>query len=87
LFTTAETAAIAVAAALSGVMFGVARWLPFVTFASLGILLTLALPALWRTMPGRVADRGSGSPGDTGGPAAEAAEALTAGALPAVPPA
>jgi DHA1 family multidrug resistance protein-like MFS transporter len=84
LFTTAETASIAMAAALSGVMFGTARWLPFVTFAALGVALTLALPALWRTLPGRVADsRGDGS----GGAAAEAAEAVTAGALPAAPPA
>jgi DHA1 family multidrug resistance protein-like MFS transporter len=82
LFTTAETASIAVAAAASGVMFGAARWLPFVTAAAAGIALTLALPTLWRTLPGRVADVRGPS-----GPVTEAAEAVTAGALPATPPA
>lgn len=81
-FTTAETAAIAVAAASSGVMFGVARWLPFVIASAGGLVLTAALPLLWRGVPGRVAH----AEGPTGA-AAEAAEAVTAGALPATPPA
>jgi MFS family permease len=82
LFTTAETAAIAVAAAASGAMFGAARWLPFVIAAAAGLVLTAALPMLWRGVPGRVV-----RPSSPPGPAAEAAEALTAGALPAAPPA
>jgi DHA1 family multidrug resistance protein-like MFS transporter len=82
LFTTAETAAIAVAAASSGVMFGAARWVPFVIASAGGLVLTAALPALWRGVPGRVA-----RPEGPTGPAAEAAEAMAAGALPAAPPA
>jgi MFS family permease len=52
-FTTAQTAAIAVAAAASGAMFGVARWVPFVSAAVLGTALSGALPVLLRTMPPR----------------------------------
>lgn len=80
LFATAETAAIAVAAAASGAMFGVARWLPFVTASAAGLVLTAALPMLWRGLPGRVVQ-----PGGPSGQGPEAAEALAAGALPAAP--
>jgi DHA1 family multidrug resistance protein-like MFS transporter len=65
LFTTAETAAIAVAAGASGAMFGIARWVPFVVASAVGGLIVGALPPLWRTMPGR-ATRGEGA----GGPGA-----------------
>lgn len=51
-FTTAETASIAVAAAVSGALFGVARWIPFVAASLAGVALVAALPALWRGLPG-----------------------------------
>jgi hypothetical protein len=35
-------------------MFGVARWVPFVVASALGGLIVLALPTLWRSLPGRV---------------------------------
>jgi MFS family permease len=54
LFTTAETAAIAVAAGASGAMFAVARWVPFVVASAIGGVIVLALPSLWRSLPGRV---------------------------------
>jgi MFS family permease len=76
LFTTAETAAIAVAAAMSGALFGVARWLPFVTAAVLGALLTVPMPWLWRGIPGHA----SGPSDDVSGPGAAAV--LAAGASP-----
>lgn len=53
LFTTAETASIAVAAAASGALFGAARWIPFVAASIAGGLIVTALPALWRGLPGR----------------------------------
>jgi MFS family permease len=76
-FTTAETASIAVAAAVSGALFGVARWVPFVSAAVLGGLVTLTLPVLWRDVAGRVSDHVGVS--DTG------AAAVVAGALPSTP--
>ena len=51
-FTTAETASIAVAAAVGGAMFGAARWLPFVAAALAGLVIVAALPSLWRGLPG-----------------------------------
>lgn len=53
-FTTAETASIAMAAAVSGALFSVARWIPFVAAASAGVALVAALPVLWRGVPGHV---------------------------------
>jgi MFS family permease len=76
--TTAQTAALAVAAALSGVMFGSARWIPFVTFAAVGAALSATLPVLWRDLPTHA----------TPGPAPMApgpAEVGAAGALPGGP--
>jgi DHA1 family multidrug resistance protein-like MFS transporter len=52
LFTTAETASIAVAAAASGYLFSQARWLPFVTAAAVATLLAASMPALWRDVAG-----------------------------------
>lgn len=75
LFTTAETAAIALAAAASGALFGVARWLPFVSGAVLGALLVVPMPWLWRGIPGHAQQ-----PTDTVGPGP--AEALAVGASP-----
>ena len=51
-FTTAQTASIAVAAAVGGAMFASARWLPFVTAGIAGAALMGALPHLWRNLPG-----------------------------------
>jgi DHA1 family multidrug resistance protein-like MFS transporter len=59
-FTTAENAAIALGAAVSGAMFGVARWLPFVAAAVAGWLLLAMLPALWRGVPGHAGRTGRG---------------------------
>ncbi|MBV9097450.1 MAG: MFS transporter [Frankiaceae bacterium] len=52
LFTTAETAAIAVAAAVSGYLFSLARWTPFVVAAAIAVGLIAALPVLWRDLVG-----------------------------------
>ena len=52
LFTTAETASIAAAAAVSGALFGVARWIPFVAAALAGLVIVAVLPSLWRGLPG-----------------------------------
>jgi len=51
-YTTAQTASIAVAAAVSGAMFGAARWLPFFTAGVVGASLVAALPTMWRGVPG-----------------------------------
>jgi MFS family permease len=77
-FTTAQTAAIAVAAAASGAMFGVARWVPFVSAAVLGTTLSCTLPVLLRTMPARAASGAEPGFDSVGG-----AEVATTGALPA----
>jgi DHA1 family multidrug resistance protein-like MFS transporter len=53
LFTTAETAAIAVAAAVSGYLFSLDRWMPFVVAAGISVGLIGALPVLWRDVEGR----------------------------------
>jgi DHA1 family multidrug resistance protein-like MFS transporter len=55
-FTTAETASIAVAAAASGALFGMARWIPFVAASLIGMALVAALPGLWRGLPGHAAE-------------------------------
>ncbi|HET7311654.1 MAG TPA: MFS transporter [Mycobacteriales bacterium] len=77
-FTTAQTAAVAVAAAASGAMFGVARWVPFVTAAVVGTALSLTLPVLLRAMPARASTGDAPGFGEVGGP-----EVAAAGALPA----
>jgi len=64
LFTTAESAAMAVGAAASGYLFAVTRWLPFVTAGIVAMLLLVALPWLWRDVVGRAADVGAGSAGE-----------------------
>jgi DHA1 family multidrug resistance protein-like MFS transporter len=52
-FTTAETASMAAGAAVSGAMFGVDRWVPFVAASAAGFVIVAGLPALWRGLPGR----------------------------------
>jgi hypothetical protein len=61
------------------VLFGTAHWLPFVGASVIGVALTLALPVLWRSVPGRAGGSGPALTADLG-------EGLTAGALPAVTP-
>jgi MFS family permease len=56
LFVTAESATIAAAAAASGWLFTVHRWLPFVGAAVLAVILTALLPRLWRDVAGRAVD-------------------------------
>jgi len=48
LFNATQTAAIAIAAASAGVLFGVAPWVPFVGAALVSALITAALPFVWR---------------------------------------
>jgi MFS family permease len=56
LFTTAESAMIAAGAGVSGYLFTVYRWLPFLAAAVLALGLTCLLPRLWRDVTGRAAD-------------------------------
>jgi MFS family permease len=51
-FTTAETASIALAAGVSGALFGAARWIPFVVASVAGLFIVAALPPLWRGVAG-----------------------------------
>jgi DHA1 family multidrug resistance protein-like MFS transporter len=76
LFTTAETAAIAIAAAVSGWLFSQARWLPFVVVAAVAAGLTLALPALWRDVPGHAHHRRDSPDGPGLSPSRQAAGAV-----------
>ena len=82
-FTTAQTAAIAVAAAASGAMFGVGRWLPFTTAAVLGTALSCTLPVLLRTMPAHAASGDEHSFDVVGGPEVGATGSLPAAVHPA----
>jgi DHA1 family multidrug resistance protein-like MFS transporter len=56
LFSTSETGGIALAAAVGGVLFGLASWAPFVAGAAGALALTAALPFIWHTVVGRVAE-------------------------------
>jgi DHA1 family multidrug resistance protein-like MFS transporter len=56
-FTTAETASIAIAAAVGGALFGAARWMPFVAAALAGLVIVAVLPSLWRGLPGHASNR------------------------------
>lgn len=53
LFSTSETAAIALSAGVGGVLFGVARWAPFVAGALGAAVFTAALPLIWRSVTGK----------------------------------
>jgi DHA1 family multidrug resistance protein-like MFS transporter len=55
-FTTAESAAIGGMSALSGYLFGVGRWVPFVVGGATAVMLTALLPLLWRDVIGRARD-------------------------------
>ena len=53
LFSTSETAAIAVSAGVAGALFSLADWAPFVAGAALAGALTACLPFIWRHVAGR----------------------------------
>lgn len=53
LFATAETATTALAAGVSGSLFSLRPWLPFVSGGVIGILLIGMLPAIWASVAGR----------------------------------
>jgi DHA1 family multidrug resistance protein-like MFS transporter len=59
-YATAETAAIAVAAAASGALFAVASWVPFVGATALGAMLISTLPWIWAPVRGRVSEAAGG---------------------------
>jgi DHA1 family multidrug resistance protein-like MFS transporter len=56
LFTTAQSAAMALGAGVSGYLFAVTRWAPFIGAGVLAMLLLAALPWLWRDVIGRASD-------------------------------
>ena len=53
-FSTAQTAAVAVSAIVSGRLFEVGPAVPFELMALVGGLLVLAIPLAWHSVPGRV---------------------------------
>ncbi len=55
LFSTSQTAATALAAAVGGALFGVAAWAPFVLVASIGIVVVVGIAVVWRSVPGKAA--------------------------------
>jgi DHA1 family multidrug resistance protein-like MFS transporter len=55
MYSTAQTAAIAVAASAGGALFGVAAWAPFVAGGAAAACLTLSLPLAWRHVQGHAA--------------------------------
>lgn len=67
-FTTAENAAIAVAAAGAGYLFAVHRALPFIAAAVVGSVLTALLPGLWRDVEGHAARAGLDGSGNETAP-------------------
>ncbi len=54
LFASIQTAAVAASAGVSGGFFAIAPWVPFVAVAAVSVVLTAALPVVWRGVPGRV---------------------------------
>jgi DHA1 family multidrug resistance protein-like MFS transporter len=56
LFSTAETAAVAISAAAGGYLFGKAAWAPFVAGAVGAAILVACLPVVWAPVAGRAAD-------------------------------
>jgi len=53
LFSTSETAAIALSAGVGGALFGVAVWAPFVAGATGAALLAACLPVIWWPVTGK----------------------------------
>lgn len=56
LFATAETSTTALAAGISGSLFSVRPWLPFVGGAVIGIVLIGMLPTIWAAVAGRASE-------------------------------
>ena len=54
LFSTAQTAATAMAAAAGGALFGITAWAPFVAGASSAAVVAVSLPFVWASVAGRV---------------------------------
>ncbi len=54
LFASMQTAAIAASAGVSGVLFAGGPWWPFTVGALVAVIITAALPWVWRGVPGRV---------------------------------
>jgi DHA1 family multidrug resistance protein-like MFS transporter len=57
LVSTAETAAMAVFASVSGALFGLSAWVAFVTASATIVIAVLALAVIWAPVQGRVAGR------------------------------
>jgi MFS family permease len=53
-FSTTQTAAMAVSAMASGALFGLGPGYPFVIMAIASVLVLCSVPFLWRRVPGRV---------------------------------
>lgn len=53
LFSTSETAAMALSAGIGGALFGLAVWAPFVTGGAGAAAFALSLPFVWRPVTGR----------------------------------
>ncbi|HEY6623276.1 MAG TPA: MFS transporter [Acidimicrobiales bacterium] len=58
LFSTSETASIAVAAGVGGSLFALASWAPFIAAAGAAAALVALLPLVWAPVAGRVRDHG-----------------------------
>jgi MFS transporter, DHA1 family, multidrug resistance protein len=56
LFSTSETAAIALSAGVGGALFGVARWAPFFAGAVGAAVLVAGLPFIWKPVIGRATE-------------------------------
>jgi DHA1 family multidrug resistance protein-like MFS transporter len=56
LFSTSETAAIALSAGVGGALFGVARWAPFFAGAAGAAVLVAGLPFIWKPVTGRATE-------------------------------
>jgi DHA1 family multidrug resistance protein-like MFS transporter len=54
MFSTSQTAATALSAAVGGALFGLAAWAPFVTVASLALVIVVAVAVVWRKVDGTV---------------------------------
>jgi DHA1 family multidrug resistance protein-like MFS transporter len=54
LFASIQTAAIALSAGLSGLLFSFGPWWPFTVGAVVAVTITAVLPWVWRGVPGRV---------------------------------
>ncbi len=60
IFATAETATTALAAGVSGSLFSLRPWIPFVGGGVIGILLIATLPFIWASVAGRASAAAAG---------------------------